>query len=296
MGFWPRCWLWWDSKSWYWAWCWDTSPIGFRACSNASRGSARQPSLRCERSSVSPASPTWPRHLLSPRRPGGSQLQPAFPSGPTPERGHPTGSASYRPAQSRGRHTHTRTVYLPDDLNRELERVPAARGRSEGELIREAIRTPAEEVVSRRPHLLLFKSCKRGRAERVDPALAGFGAGDPPPRDGQAQSGDRRGARAVATSHSVPPTLPPPAVIMRRYTDRAIGPADASIIVLRRARQHARRADARRERHFQALRAAGGERVQVVPGGPTSQTGSRRGQRSRRHRHWNQLTRKANRP
>ena len=68
------------------------------------------------------------------------------------------------------------TVYLPDDLKRELQRVAAARGCSEAELIREAIRTLAREAVSPRPRLPLFKSGKRGLAERVDQALAGFGA------------------------------------------------------------------------------------------------------------------------
>ena len=67
------------------------------------------------------------------------------------------------------------TVYLPDDLKRELERVAAARGCSEAELIREAVRTLAEAAVSRRRRSPLFKSGKRGLAERVDRALAGFG-------------------------------------------------------------------------------------------------------------------------
>jgi hypothetical protein len=70
---------------------------------------------------------------------------------------------------------HKTTVYLPDDLKRELERVAAARGCSEAELFREAIRALTEEVVSPRPRLPLFKSGKRGLAERVDRALAGFG-------------------------------------------------------------------------------------------------------------------------
>jgi Arc/MetJ-type ribon-helix-helix transcriptional regulator len=67
------------------------------------------------------------------------------------------------------------TVYLPNDLKRALERVAAARGCSEAELIREAVRTLAEEAVPPRPRLPLFKSGKRGLAERVDRALAGFG-------------------------------------------------------------------------------------------------------------------------
>ncbi len=67
------------------------------------------------------------------------------------------------------------TVYLPDDLKRDLERVAAARGCSEAELIREAVRTLARESVAPRPRLPLFKSGKPGLAERVDQALAGFG-------------------------------------------------------------------------------------------------------------------------
>jgi Arc/MetJ-type ribon-helix-helix transcriptional regulator len=70
---------------------------------------------------------------------------------------------------------HKTTVYLPDDLKRQLERVAAARGCSEAELIREAVRTLAQEAALPRPRLPLFKSGKRGLAERVDRALAGFG-------------------------------------------------------------------------------------------------------------------------
>jgi uncharacterized protein len=52
--------------------------------------------------------------------------------------------------------------------------------------------------------------------------------------------------------------------IMRRYTDLAIGLADASIVVL------AQRHDTRDvltldERHFRALRASGGKRFRVLP-------------------------------
>lgn len=67
------------------------------------------------------------------------------------------------------------TVYLPDDLKRELERVAAARGCSEAELIREAVRTLTQQNVSPPPRLPLFNSGKRDLAERVDQALAGFG-------------------------------------------------------------------------------------------------------------------------
>ncbi len=67
------------------------------------------------------------------------------------------------------------TVYLPEDLKRALERAAAARGCSEAELIREAIRALAKDASPPRPRLPLFKSGKRGLAERVDRALAGFG-------------------------------------------------------------------------------------------------------------------------
>jgi Arc/MetJ-type ribon-helix-helix transcriptional regulator len=67
------------------------------------------------------------------------------------------------------------TVYLPDDLKRDLERVAATRGVSEAELIREAIRTLTRDSAAPRPRLPLFKSGKPGLAERVDHALKGFG-------------------------------------------------------------------------------------------------------------------------
>ena len=70
---------------------------------------------------------------------------------------------------------HKTTVYLPDDLKRDLERVADARGVSEAELIREALRALARDSVAPRPRLPLFKSGKRGLAERVDQALVGFG-------------------------------------------------------------------------------------------------------------------------
>lgn len=70
---------------------------------------------------------------------------------------------------------HKTTVYLPEALKHALARVASARGCSEAELIREALRRLAEEAGPPRPRLPLFKSGKRGLAERVDRALAGFG-------------------------------------------------------------------------------------------------------------------------
>jgi Arc/MetJ-type ribon-helix-helix transcriptional regulator len=65
------------------------------------------------------------------------------------------------------------TVYLPDDLKRALEQAATSRGRSEAELIREAIRALTGGAA--RPRLPLFRSGRRGLAERVDQALKGFG-------------------------------------------------------------------------------------------------------------------------
>jgi len=67
------------------------------------------------------------------------------------------------------------TVYLPDELKKALGRAAAARGVSEAELIREALRTLTSPAVPPRPRLPLFKSGKPRLAEGVDEALAGFG-------------------------------------------------------------------------------------------------------------------------
>lgn len=67
------------------------------------------------------------------------------------------------------------TVYLPEDLKRTLGEVAAARGISEAELIREALRAVAGDPSSRSPRLPLFRSGKPRLAEKLDKALAGFG-------------------------------------------------------------------------------------------------------------------------
>jgi hypothetical protein len=67
------------------------------------------------------------------------------------------------------------TVYIPEDIKRSLGQVAAARGVSEAELIREALRTLTSQSTPPRPHLPLFKSGKPDLAEHVDGALAGFG-------------------------------------------------------------------------------------------------------------------------
>jgi plasmid stability protein len=67
------------------------------------------------------------------------------------------------------------TVYLPDDLKAALERAAAARGRSEADLIREAVRELTRNLEPPRPRLPLFSSDDPTLAERVDEALEGFG-------------------------------------------------------------------------------------------------------------------------
>ena len=67
------------------------------------------------------------------------------------------------------------TVYIPEDVKRALGQVAAARGLSEAELIREALRALTSQSAPPRPRLPLFRSGKARLAERIDEALSGFG-------------------------------------------------------------------------------------------------------------------------
>jgi hypothetical protein len=67
------------------------------------------------------------------------------------------------------------TVYIPDEMKKALGRAAAARGISEARLIREALHAVTSQQPPPRPRLPLFKSGKRGLAERLDEALKGFG-------------------------------------------------------------------------------------------------------------------------
>jgi hypothetical protein len=67
------------------------------------------------------------------------------------------------------------TVYLPDDLKDSLERAAVVQGRSEAELIREAVRELVRELEPPRPRLPLFSSGDPTLAQRVDEELRGFG-------------------------------------------------------------------------------------------------------------------------
>ena len=67
------------------------------------------------------------------------------------------------------------TVYIPEDVKRALTQAAAARGVSEAELIREALRTLTAQATPPKPRLPLFKSGMPRLAERVDDELSGFG-------------------------------------------------------------------------------------------------------------------------
>lgn len=66
------------------------------------------------------------------------------------------------------------TLYLPEDLKRALEHAAIARGCSEAEVVRQAIRALTAEAVPT-PRLPLFRSAKPTLAEKVDAALVRFG-------------------------------------------------------------------------------------------------------------------------
>jgi len=70
---------------------------------------------------------------------------------------------------------HKTTVYLRHELRRSLRRMAAASGRSQAELIREAITALAGASDRPRPRGRLFASGDPAPADHVDEALAGFG-------------------------------------------------------------------------------------------------------------------------
>lgn len=67
------------------------------------------------------------------------------------------------------------TIYLPEDLEAALKRASARQGRSEAEIIREAVRGFLDSTPPPRPRLPLFRSGDPTLAERVDEELSGFG-------------------------------------------------------------------------------------------------------------------------
>jgi len=68
------------------------------------------------------------------------------------------------------------TVYVPPEVKRALARLASARGTSEAELIREALRRIVAEAPAPRPRLPLIESGQPTLAERLDEALKGFGS------------------------------------------------------------------------------------------------------------------------
>lgn len=67
------------------------------------------------------------------------------------------------------------TVYLPHELKRSLRRLAAATGRSEADLIREAVVARVRASDQPRPRGRLFSSGDSSLSGRADEALAGFG-------------------------------------------------------------------------------------------------------------------------
>lgn len=67
------------------------------------------------------------------------------------------------------------TVYLPDDLKAALERTAAYQGRSEADLIRQAVRELIRDLEPPRPRLPLFSGGDPTLAERFDEELRSFG-------------------------------------------------------------------------------------------------------------------------
>ena len=67
------------------------------------------------------------------------------------------------------------TVYLPAELKRSLARVARERGRSEADLLREAVSKLTGEADAPAPRLPLFRGKGPSIAHDVDRALSGFG-------------------------------------------------------------------------------------------------------------------------
>ena len=67
------------------------------------------------------------------------------------------------------------TVYLPDGVRQDLSRLAAASGRSEADLISEALTALARTAERPRPRGSLWESRDTTMADRAHDALAGFG-------------------------------------------------------------------------------------------------------------------------
>jgi hypothetical protein len=67
------------------------------------------------------------------------------------------------------------TVYLPRELKQALTRTARQRGRSEADLLREAVAKVTGEADAPAPRLPLFRAKGRSIADDIDRALSGFG-------------------------------------------------------------------------------------------------------------------------
>lgn len=67
------------------------------------------------------------------------------------------------------------TIYLPDELKRELERIAEAQGRSEADIIREGIRLAIDKCAPPMPTLWTFSANDPDFIDRIDELLDGFG-------------------------------------------------------------------------------------------------------------------------
>jgi len=67
------------------------------------------------------------------------------------------------------------TVYLPDHLKRALSQAAAKEGRSEAEVLREAVAQIAARIDAPAPRLPLFRGKGPSIAGDIDQALKGFG-------------------------------------------------------------------------------------------------------------------------
>jgi muconolactone delta-isomerase len=67
------------------------------------------------------------------------------------------------------------TVYIPDDLKRELKRVADEQGRSEADIIREGIRLAVERRTPPLPTFGIFDCGDPNLLDRIDELMEGFG-------------------------------------------------------------------------------------------------------------------------
>src|SRR5215213_6642031 len=158
------------------------------------------------------------------------------------------------------------TVYLTEDLKSALGRIAVQSGRSEAELIREAVRELVRDSEPPRPRLPLFSSGDPTLAERVDEELAEFDYLLATRVGGEAELAlleevARETYRLARFSFL---DMSEARRVMEQYADLRISLTDASNVVL------AHRNDTLDvltldERHFRVLRGPGGRPFRLLP-------------------------------